>query len=92
TSEELGNLKANIKFNKVAPYIGLGFGNPTAGDSGFGFTFDLGTMYQGGAVVDLTADGLLAPTAAEDQERLIEDNLSWFKWFPVISLGLTYKF
>jgi len=92
TAEELGDLKANITFNKVAPYIGIGFGNPTSGDSGFGFTFDLGTMYQGGAVVDLTADGLLAPTAAEDQEKLIEDNLSWFKWFPVISLGVTYKF
>ncbi len=90
--EELGTLDMNIAFNPVAPYIGLGFGNPTAGDSGFGFSFDIGSMYQGGSIVNMTAEGLLEPTAAEDQEKLIEDNLSWFKWYPVVSLGLSYKF
>jgi hypothetical protein len=92
TPEDLGTLDANIKFNPVAPYIGLGFGNPTGGDSGFGFSFDIGSMYQGGSIVDLTAQGLLEPSAAPDQEALIEDNLSWFKWYPVVSLGITYKF
>ena len=92
TLEDLGTMDANIKFNPIAPYIGLGFGNPTYGTSGFGFVFDIGTMYQGGSIVDLTAEGLLEPTAAEDQEKLIEDNLSWFEWYPVVSLGITYKF
>jgi len=92
TPEDLGTLDANIKFNPIAPYIGLGFGNPAGGDSGFGFSFDIGSMYQGGSIVNLTAEGLLAPSAAEDQEKLIEDNLSWFNWYPVVSLGLSYKF
>ena len=88
----LGTLKADVEFNKVAPYIGIGFGNPTAGRSGIGFDFSIGTMYQGSPIVDLTADGLLAPSASADQEEQIESNLSWFKWYPVLSLGLTYKF
>lgn len=92
TPDDLGTLDANIKFNAIAPYIGLGFGNPTGGDSGFGFVFELGTMYQGGSIVALTANGLLEPSASEDQEELIEDNLSWFNWYPVVSLGLSYKF
>lgn len=92
TPEDLGNLNASISFNAVAPYLGLGFGNPTGGDSGLGFTFDIGTMYQGGSIVDLTATGLLGPSAEEDQEQQFEDNLAWFKWYPIISLGLTYKF
>jgi len=92
TPDDLGTLDANIKFNPLAPYIGLGFGNPTSGESGFGFSFDVGTMYQGGSIVNLTAEGLLEPSAAEDQEKLIEDNLSWFKWYPIVSLGITYKF
>lgn len=92
TPDDLGTLDANISFNKIAPYIGLGFGNPTGGDSGLGFTFEIGTFYQGGSIVDLTATGLLEPSAAQDQEQKFEENLSWFKWYPVVSLGLTYKF
>ncbi len=90
--EELGNLDASIEFNKFSPYLGLGFGNPTSGDAGFGFVFDVGTMYQGTAVVDLQAEGLLKPSASEDQAQRIQDNLSWFQWYPVVSLGITYKF
>ena len=90
--EELGDLTATIEFNKFSPYLGLGFGNPTSGDSGFGFVFDVGTMYQGTAIVNLQAEGLLKPSATKDQEKTIENNLSWFQWYPVVSLGITYKF
>ncbi len=90
TPEKLGNLSADIDFNKVAPYIGIGFGNPTAGEPGLGFTFDLGTFYQGGPKATMSATKLLAPSAT--QGPILEDNLSWFKFYPVLSIGLTYKF
>lgn len=92
TPDKLGNLKADLDFNKVAPYIGIGLGNPTSGNSGFKFTFELGTIYQGPAKVKLSANGLLEPSAAPDQEERLESNLSWFKWYPVLSFGLVYKF
>jgi hypothetical protein len=92
TPDKLGNLKATVDFNKAAPYLGLGLGNPTSGSSGLGFTFDLGAVYQGPAHINLTAEGLLAPSAAPDQEELLENNLSWFKWYPVLSFGIIYKF
>ncbi|MCX6150898.1 MAG: hypothetical protein NTX22_10265 [Ignavibacteriales bacterium] len=92
TPEKLGNLEVNIKMNKVAPYLGIGIGNPTALASGFGFSFEIGAFYQGSPTVDLAASGLLEPSAAPDQEKLVEDNLSWFKLYPVVSLGITYKF
>lgn len=92
TPDKLGIMNADVDFNKVAPYIGIGFGNPTAGDKGLGFTFDIGTIYQGSPNVDLSATGLIAPSASPEQEATIEDNLSWFKWYPVVSFGLTYKF
>ena len=92
TPEELGVLSASIDFNKIAPYIGLGLGNPMKGNRALQFTFDMGTMYQGGARVDLSATGLLEPSAAPDQEEQLEDNLSWFKWYPVVSFGIVYKF
>jgi len=92
TPDKLGNLKADVDFNKIAPYIGIGIGNPTSGDAGLGFTLDLGAAYQGQARINLTASGLLEPSAAPDQEELLENNLSWFKWYPVLSFGIIYKF
>lgn len=90
--EELGSLSAKVDFNSVSPYIGLGIGNPVSGDSGLKFTFDLGTIYQGAPTVDLTGSGLIEPSAAPDQEQQLEENISWFKWYPVVSFGLMYKF
>ncbi len=90
--ESLGVLSASVDFNTFAPYIGLGIGNPLKGENSLQFTFDVGTMYQGGATVDLSATGLLAPSAAPDQEQQLEDNLSWFKWYPVVSFAIVYKF
>lgn len=89
---DLGTLSAKVDFNSVSPYIGLGLGNPLAGDSGLKFTFDIGTIYQGSPNVDLSATGLIEPSAAPDQQALLEDNISWFKWYPVVSFGLMYKF
>jgi hypothetical protein len=92
TPEKLGKLNADIDFNKFAPYLGIGFGNPMSGNFGLKFTFDVGTMYQGAPKIDLSASGLIEPSAAPDQEATIEDNINWFQWYPVINFGLTYKF
>ncbi len=88
----LGTMNADISFNKVAPYIGIGFGNPTAGSKGLGFSFDIGTIYQGAPKAKLSASGLIEPSASPDQQEKLESNLSWFKWYPVLSFGLMYKF
>jgi hypothetical protein len=85
----LGSVSGKIKFNTVSPYIGLGFGNFMMYEK-FLFSFDIGTIYQGNPKVDLDAKGLLKPT--KEEEPKIEDNLSWFKFYPVVSLGITYIF
>jgi hypothetical protein len=92
TPEKLGVMTADIDFNKFAPYIGIGFGNPMAGDSGLKFSFDIGTIYQGAPNIDLSATGLIEPSAEADNEATLESNLEWFQWFPVVQFGLTYKF
>lgn len=90
--DNLGNMGVNLSFNKINPYIGLGFGNPTSGEPGLGFIFDIGAYYQGKPKVALSADGLLSPSASPEQEAIVENNLKWFQWFPVVSVGLSYKF
>ncbi len=91
TPEKLGTMNMAISYPKVAPYVGLGFGNPTFGSSGLGITFEIGAFYLGAPKVELNATGLIAPSAAPDQAELIKNNLSWFKWYPAISLGINYK-
>ena len=90
--DNLGNLGVDLSFNKINPYIGIGLGKPTDGVQGFGYTVDLGVYYQGSPKVKLSADGLLAPSASPVQEAIVEKNLNWFQWFPVVSFGLSYTF
>jgi len=84
----LGNLSADVRFNKITPYIGFGFGN--ADGPGSGFSFNAGAIYHGPPGVKLSADGLLEPST--EQAPIIEDNINWFRFYPVISLGYIYKF
>jgi hypothetical protein len=89
TSDELGNALTTTDFTKVAPYLGVGLFNPLASDR-FGFTMDIGGIYQSAPTVTMTATKLMEPTAS--QADIIQENLKWFKFYPVVTLGLTYKF
>ena len=88
TPEMLGNLSVNVGFHKVAPY--LGFGLRSVNVKGLGFTGDIGAFYHGPPSVDLTASSLLEPST--EQAPIIEDNIKWFSFYPVITLGLIYTF
>lgn len=89
--DNLGNMSVDLSFNKINPYLGIGFGNPVGEGSPLTVMFDIGAYYQGSPKVDLKADGLLAPSASPEQEKIVENNIKWFQFFPVISVGLSYK-
>jgi hypothetical protein len=96
--DELGSLDTKIVFDKVAPYVGLGWGND-AHDKGWGFTFDLGVMYHGEAKGSLTPKDI-SPSVDKDllnenidkEEQDINDDLSDFNLYPVVALGINYSF
>ncbi|MFA5259699.1 MAG: hypothetical protein WC450_00555 [Candidatus Omnitrophota bacterium] len=97
TSSEVGTLSGNIDFNDLAPYFGIGYGNPFGTDGSWLLTLDFGVMYQGSPEVDLSADGLLASNPAfladlQREEDNLESDISAFKFYPVIALGVTYRF
>jgi hypothetical protein len=85
----LGTVNSKTEFTKINPYLGIGIGNSLAYKK-FGFTMDIGTVYQFEPQVTMTATGLIAPTAS--QESIVEDNVKWFKVYPVVTFGLTYRF
>lgn len=86
--EQIGDLKANVSFNGFAPYIGLGLGKSTPSKR-FGVNVDLGTYYLSAAKVQIDATKLLAPN--KNQESLLENNLSTFRWMPTLQVNLNFK-
>jgi len=94
---EVGTLSGDVDFRSVAPYVGIGWGNAVGEDKRWGFVCDLGIVFQGSPDADLAATGPIAsdPTFQADlakEEENLEDDLDFFKYYPVISFGISYKF
>jgi hypothetical protein len=91
-----------MKFNSTAPYLGVGWGNPVAKDKTWGFVMDLGILFQGSPKVTSTVNCGAAiqgtPTCTQLKNDVatsttkLESDSSSFKYWPVISLGLSYHF
>jgi hypothetical protein len=95
TSAEVGTLIAEAKYPSTSPYLGFGIGSPARGHSALGFTFDLGAAI-GKPKVVLTATGAASdPSLAADlqaQQDKTQKDLQKLKVFPVLQLGLAYRF
>ncbi|GAB3948890.1 hypothetical protein GCM10028805_24280 [Spirosoma harenae] len=88
TVDEVGTLDGKADFNRVAPYVGLGFGNPYTRRR-LKFMFDIGFFYQQSPQITFQTTGMLEPSS--DQGAVIQNNLKPLKYYPVINLGLSYK-
>lgn len=92
---DIGVLQSTTSFANTAPYLGIGFDFTLLGK--VGMNLDLGVLWQGEPDVSLTADGNLSSdsgfqAALELERQQLEDEVSDFKAWPVISLGFVYKF
>ncbi|MEK7810252.1 MAG: hypothetical protein AAB278_00350 [Pseudomonadota bacterium] len=89
SGSQVGNLQGVARYNKFAPYFGLGWGNPVAKNKKWGAVFDAGLLRQGRPDVTLTTSGTVAPAdLAAEQTRLVND--SW-TWSPRVSVGVSYQ-
>ena len=100
-SAAVGSLNGQIDFESVAPYFGIGFGSAPKAGRGMTFSFDLGVFYQGEPNVGLTAVcgvGVSAFTCTQIQndvvaeEASLQDDLKDYKFYPVVSFGIGYRF
>lgn len=95
TSAGGDNITSSIEFNKVAPYLGLGWsGHPK--NTGLSLSTDIGILFQGSPKASVTTSGSwgganVSQLAADAQAQLNSD-LSGFKFYPVLSLGIGYTF
>ncbi|MGJ9419565.1 hypothetical protein ACHAC9_17655 [Massilia sp. CMS3.1] len=99
SSAMVGDLSGKIDFRKTAPYLGIGWGNAVAA-AGWGFGMDLGVAFQGSPKTSLASRGCTAPApvcaqvandvAAENAK--LADEVKDFKLYPVIRVGVSYRF
>jgi hypothetical protein len=92
---EIGVLESTTSFSSSAPYLGLGFDFTLAGK--VGMNLDFGVLWQGEPDVALNVSGALGTdpgfqAALELERQQLEDEMSSFKAWPVVSLGFVYKF
>jgi len=99
TSADVGALRSVTSFGSTAPYLGVGFDFEVFGKAGL--NLDFGVLWQGEPSVFLEATAIdSAPPAIQaelrqalETERLeLQDEMSDYKAWPVVSLGLVYNF
>lgn len=95
TSAEVGSMSGKTNFNRIAPYVGIGWGNPFAGGR-WSFLANVGAMYEGNPRVRLNATGAAAnPKLAADVEAAqhsVNSKLNFLNWWPVVTVGIAYRF
>lgn len=95
----VGRVQGTTSFDSTAPYAGVGFDFEVFGKAGI--NLDFGVLWQGDPNVALgvsnfdslspVEQALLTP-ALEAERAEIEDDVSDYKAWPVISLGFVYNF
>ncbi|MDE2120930.1 MAG: hypothetical protein KGJ64_09560, partial [Betaproteobacteria bacterium] len=78
TADQVGAVQAKVSFNRVAPYLGVGWNTGSMRDAGWHLSSDIGLMYLGRPKATLTATGAagnpaLAADIAAAQAQLQSD-------------------
>jgi len=92
TPAEVGYLYGSIESDEVAPYVGIGWGNPLTHHRRWGFTCDFGVAFTDSPDVTLAATGSVPAEELEKERKDIEDFFDEFKLYPVIAVSFFYRF
>jgi hypothetical protein len=101
SAADVGSLTGTVEFRRIAPYLGIGWGNPLKlNGSRWQLNTDLGAYYQGNANVHLVSIGcvtnqvvckVLASDVNAEAARVREDASS-YKFYPVLRASVSYRF
>ncbi len=89
--ETLGSVTYAFEPNPICPYLGIGYGNSISRSKVLSMALDLGVVYHGSPKASLEATGMVSPTASEEQRQILEENVKELKFYPMISLQLSFR-
>lgn len=96
----VGEVRGKMSFNKISPYLGIGWGKPDANKKGWSFSGDVGVLLQGSPKTSLNSAGCTATAAVCNQfssdlakeKSALSDEGGKFKAYPVLRIGVNYSF
>ena len=94
-ADAVGTVAAKASFDSNSPYLGVGFDFTVLGK--VGMNLDFGVLWQGSPQVSIATDGLLTgdpifEASLEAERAELENELSDYKAWPVVSLGFVFNF
>ena len=104
STSDIASLSGTVKFKTTVPYLGIGWGNFAGKDSHFHFVADIGVEFQGSPDVKLQGGCTAAfqasnPTECaqlasdvQAEQKDLNNKVSDYKWWPVLNIGLAYRF
>jgi len=105
--DELDTAQAKVKWNSIAPYIGIGWSHHAKQSKGFGFIADIGISlgspktsltisddlrYKAIGAIFLSGSNMDVDTEIEKQRREIADDIEKFSVFPHAFIGISYRY
>lgn len=96
TPAQVGKPGLIIHFNRVSPYLGIGFDSALCADSSWSLTGELGVLFQGSPKVNLKGTGEIktppqVQTYIKQKAKHAADKFL-LKYYPVLSIGAKYSF
>lgn len=100
-ASEIGDLDGKVDFKSTAPYLGIGWGDVVGKDGRFSFIADIGVLFQGSpdAKLNVNCGPAVSPTECasirsdvQEEERELQDDADDFEFWPVVSVGVGYRF
>jgi hypothetical protein len=96
TPAQFGQAKMKVHYNRLTPYVGVGFDTPLCDKSSWSMTGELGILFQISPKAQISRNGSGGfPQVRRFLEKEVErtaQNKVLLTYFPVIAVGLKYGF
>lgn len=94
---DYGTMRFKAHYQRFAPYLGLGYHSTK--ERGWSVAVDVGVLYQGNGQVSYDIPAVVQSVQSsqlnndiERDKQTIRSRVNDFRWYPVASLGLMYRF
>lgn len=95
TGSDLGSINAKYAWNKVQPYIGIGWSASSESNSSFYFNADLGVSFMGSGKLTYNVSnpgGSVSNGDIASEAKKFEDKIPTIPVYPVLMFGAGYRF